>query len=283
MNKWIGSIVCLFLLTSCNMVQEESPITEKSSVEEHEQVTDQETEAPKDVTSDPKPEQEEILIDEPDESILSLEAQYFNQVEEVDGKLFITNADNILALVNKTFSLPSDYVPANLVRPDVPFAFGDLLLEKSYLREDAGRALEEMFQAASHEGLELYAVSGYRSYERQEAIFHAEVERVGEEQAAMSVAFPGMSEHQTGLAIDISSPNVNYILTEQFGETPEGLWLAEHAYEFGFILRYPKGKESITGYKYEPWHFRYVGKEIAKILYENNWTLEEYFEVVKPI
>ena len=97
------------------------------------------------------------------------------------------------------------------------------------------------------------------------------------------VANPGFSEHQTGLAMDISSLSANRDLTEEFGETIEGKWLKENAHLFGFILRYPKGKESITGYQYEPWHFRYVGEKVAPIIFSKNLTLEEYFKKVEKI
>lgn len=214
---------------------------------------------------------------------LTLEASYFNEVNEVNGKREIQNSDNMMALVNKEYALPGKYAPKDLVRPKVAFPFGDQDLEKSYLRKEAAEALEKMFAAAQKEGLKLYASSGYRSFERQQTVFHTEVSRVGEEKASQAVAFPGNSEHQTGLAMDITSENVQFQLNEQFGSTQEGKWLQDNAHLFGFILRYPKGKESITGYQYEPWHFRYVGKKAARVIYENNWTLEEYFKRVKKI
>lgn len=226
----------------------------------------------------------DVLQEESEEDdALTLPAEFFNEIKEVDGTNVIQNPDNILALIDKEFALPADYVPADLVRPNVPFSFGDQDVEKSYLRKEAARALEEMFAQAKKEGIELYAVSGYRSYERQKILFDLEVTKVGEEKAIEAVAYPGNSEHQSGLAMDISSPSVNYELTQKFGETPEGIWLKENAHKFGFILRYPKEKEAITGYKYEPWHFRYVGKEAAKVIYENQLTLEEYFQIVKKI
>jgi D-alanyl-D-alanine carboxypeptidase len=97
------------------------------------------------------------------------------------------------------------------------------------------------------------------------------------------VAIPGSSEHQSGLAMDIASKSTDLNLTEGFAETIEGKWLAENAHRFGFILRYPKGKEAITNYEYEPWHFRYVGEKAATVIYQHDWTLEEYFKEVKKI
>lgn len=227
---------------------------------------------------EPSVEEGEIASD-----ILTLEAQFFNEIEEVNGKLTIQNPLNILALVNKEFSLPEQYAPEDLVRPKVPFSFGDLDIEKSYMRKEAAEHLELLFKAAEKANIEIFAVSGYRSYDRQVDVFAAKASQVGEQAAATVVAVPGFSEHQTGLAMDISSRSINLELIEKFEETKEGIWLADNAYKFGFILRYPKGKEDITGYQYEPWHFRYVGIEVAKLMYEKDLTLEEYFNIVEKI
>ncbi|MCF2648556.1 M15 family metallopeptidase [Niallia circulans] len=213
----------------------------------------------------------------------TLESIFFNEIKVVDGRNIIQNPMNIVSLVNKEFGLPDGYIPEDLVRPNVEFSFGNQDIEKSYMREEAAKALEDMFNGAKKSGITLYAVSGYRSYDRQTVLFGAEVDRVGEEKAVQAVAYPGNSEHQTGLAMDISSKSADFLLTEEFGETKEGKWLKENAHLYGFILRYPEGKESITQYKYEPWHFRYVGKKSAKDIYENDWTLEEYFKVVRKI
>ncbi|MBS4199425.1 D-alanyl-D-alanine carboxypeptidase family protein [Bacillus sp. FJAT-49732] len=218
-----------------------------------------------------------------DDSLYALEAAYFNTIKEVKGVKEIVNSDNVLALVNKDFALPGTYIPADLVRPNVPFSFGDQDIEKSYLRKEAADALEKMFSAAEKANIHLFAVSGYRSYVRQVSILNNEIDRVGKDKAMQAVAIPGKSEHQTGLAMDISSENVQYLLSEDFGETDEGKWLKENAYRFGYILRYPKEKVEITGYQFEPWHFRYVGEKNAEIMYKNNWTLEEFFKEVRKI
>jgi len=217
------------------------------------------------------------------DNALSLPSQYFNQVKVVDGKSVIQNYENTLALVNKSYFLPDTYIPSDLVRADVQYSFGDAEVEKAFLRQEAALALENMFQAAENDGIILYAVSGYRSYKRQNEVFTAEAVKSGEEYAETVVAIPGQSEHQTGLAMDISAQSVQFDLTESLAETVEGEWLATHAHEYGFILRYPKGKEDITGYSFEPWHFRYVGIDFAKTIYEKQLTLEEYFEIVKEI
>ena len=121
-------------------------------------------------------------------------------------------------------------------------------------------------------GLNIPLVSGYRSYETQEKLYNKYVKKDGEKKANTYSAKPGESEHQTGLAFDIGS------VDRSFANTIEAKWLAENAYLYGFIIRYPKDKEEITGYNYEPWHLRYVGQELAKYLKKNNLTLEEYYE-----
>lgn len=214
---------------------------------------------------------------------LSLESIFFNDIKEVDGKNVIQNSTNVMALVNKEFYLPDDYIPEDLVKPDVEFSFDDVDTEKSLMRKEAAVALEKMFSAAKESGIELFAVSGYRSYIRQQQLFNAEINRVGIEKAEQAVAIPGASEHQSGLAMDISSRSNKLYLNEAFANTTEGKWLKDNAHRFGFILRYPKEKRDITNYMYEPWHFRYVGVKAASIMYEHNWTLEEYFSEVKKI
>ncbi|MBC1884031.1 M15 family metallopeptidase [Listeria seeligeri] len=206
-----------------------------------------------------------------------------NQLVEKNGIQYIENQENILVLANKDYSLQLSYTPPDLVRPNVTFSFGDEQVEKAQMRKEAGIALEEMFQAANEDGYKLFAVSGYRSYKRQQEVFQAEVNSKGDTKAREAVAYPGTSEHQTGLAMDISSESQSYELTEAFGTTPEGKWLEENAHNYGFILRYMKGREDITKYQYESWHYRYVGKDAATIIYENNWTLEEFFNHVKAL
>ncbi|WP_271006165.1 M15 family metallopeptidase [Listeria seeligeri] len=206
-----------------------------------------------------------------------------NQLVEKNGIQYIENQENILVLANKDYSLQPSYTPPDLVRPNVTFSFGDEQVEKAQMRKEAGTALEEMFQAANKDGYKLFAVSGYRSYKRQQEVFQAEVNSKGDTKAREAVAYPGTSEHQTGLAMDISSESQSYELTEAFGTTPEGKWLEENAHNYGFILRYMKGREDITKYQYESWHYRYVGKNAATIIYENNWTLEEFFNHVKAL
>ncbi len=195
--------------------------------------------------------------------------------EDEEGRLIVKNTDDILVLVNKRRNLPADYKPEDLVIPNVRFSFKEKL-EKRYLRQEAAEALEEMFDSADKEGIFLFAVSGYRSYNTQKILFDNKVSKVGFEEANLLVAYPGQSEHQTGLAMDVSCQSVGFTLEEDFGQAVEGIWLKDNAHRFGFIIRYEKDTTDITGYSYEPWHIRYVGKDVAKEIYEKNITLEEF-------
>ncbi|WP_165767919.1 D-alanyl-D-alanine carboxypeptidase family protein [Virgibacillus indicus] len=194
-----------------------------------------------------------------------------------DGVNILFNPYDQLALVNKQHALPADYVPEDLVVPDILFPFNEDLPKKK-MRKVAAVALEKLFQSADEAGLKLYAQSGYRSYDTQVMLFNSYAEKNGEEAANLFSAHPGESEHQSGLTMDVTSSDVDFMLTEDFGETDEGKWLVEHAAEYGFIIRYPKGKEDITEYQYEPWHLRYVGTKAAKAIMSEEITLEEYLE-----
>ncbi|MGG4491232.1 M15 family metallopeptidase [Metabacillus idriensis] len=194
-----------------------------------------------------------------------------------DGKAVVQNLDDLLIVANKERNLPKDYEPTDLVTPGVPFPFKEDLPKKK-MRKEAALSLEVMFKVAEDKGLELLAQSGYRSYDTQDSIFAFNAEQKGEELANKTSSKPGQSEHQTGLSMDVTSPEVNYELTEAFGDTKEGKWLAENAHKYGFIIRYLKGKEDITGYNYEPWHLRYVGVEHAKKIHQLGITLEEYLQ-----
>ncbi|MGE5544738.1 MAG: D-alanyl-D-alanine carboxypeptidase family protein, partial [Bacillota bacterium] len=171
-------------------------------------------------------------------------------------------------------NLSPDYVPPDLTQPDIRFTFSENL-PKKLMRKEAAEALTRLFEHASREGITLLGVSGYRSYQTQKEIFENKARLEGEVQANRTSARPGQSEHQTGLAMDIISPSISSLSTS-FGATPEGKWVAQNAADFGFIIRYQRGKESITGYDYEPWHLRYVGVAAAKYIYQNGITLEEY-------
>ncbi|MFC9711495.1 D-alanyl-D-alanine carboxypeptidase family protein [Paenibacillus sp. NPDC056933] len=195
----------------------------------------------------------------------------------IDAQSVVTNAQAMTVIVNKQRSLPEGYEPDDLVEPNVPFSF-DGPHEKRHMRKEAAEALEKLFAGAKADGIELRAVSGYRSYQRQVSIYNNNVKTKGQEYTDRVSSVPGHSEHQTGLAIDVSSPSVGNALEEVFGTSKEGEWLAEHAAEYGYIIRYPKGEDRITGYVYEPWHIRYVGTELAPDVVKSGLTLEEYFD-----
>lgn len=189
------------------------------------------------------------------------------------------NTESYLDLVNKTHPLPADYVPPDLtevtaVAPGAP---------ATQLSAPAAAAFEQLSASAEAEGYTILLQSGYRSYERQKKLFAGYVKRDGQNAAEQYSAPPGCSEHQMGLAVDVTSPSVNYKLDHNFGSTAEGSWLAENAHRFGFIIRYLEGKQDITGYIYEPWHIRYVGKKPAAEIYQQNITLEEYLENLDPV
>lgn len=205
------------------------------------------------------------------------EEQVEDNVTDSEADLaFATSVQNIAMLVNPNSSLPENYVPDDLVYPDVRFTFNEKI-EKRMLREEAARALEKMFAAAEVDGIYLAGVSGYRSHETQTKLFNYYVERDGYDKAKTYSAVPGTSEHETGLAIDISGSTGKCAAQDCFGGTAEAIWLANNGAKYGFIVRYPEGKENITGYKYEPWHMRYVGVDIAEKINNENITLEEYY------
>ncbi len=189
-----------------------------------------------------------------------------------------TDTTTIDFIINRDYPLTGSYRPDDLVAPDIPFAFSDKTLDKRKLKKIAADALEDLYEAAlAEEGLTIYGVSGYRSFDRQYDIYGANLINRGIRHTNLYSAAPGNSEHQTGLAIDVSCKSIGFALKETFASTPEGIWLKENCWRFGFILRYPKDKERITGYAYEPWHIRYVGIPLAYYLHNNKLTLEEYY------
>lgn len=168
---------------------------------------------------------------------------------QIDGRTYI---DDIL-IVNKTYSVPDSYDPGGLL-------------------PEAQEAFNEMQAGAAADGIWLYIVSGYRSYWEQQGLYNNYYYYNGEETDRFS-ARAGHSEHQTGLAMDLNNAS------RYFAGTPEADWIEQHCAEYGFIVRYPYGKEDVTGFMYEPWHIRYVGKELARLLTDHRLTLEEYFGI----
>lgn len=185
----------------------------------------------------------------------------------------LSDASSLLALINPTTQLsPVDYTPTNLV------SVGGTGLT---LRPEAGDAVEDLIADARAAGHSIKLLSAYRSYSRQAALFNQYQSKYGTAYAERISARPGTSEHQLGLAADLGYTSSQAELKEAFGQTPAGIWIAEHANDYGLIIRYPQGKEEITGYKYEPWHVRYIGKEHAKALAESGAeTYEEYVKML---
>ena len=177
----------------------------------------------------------------------------------------VTYIDNVI-IANKTYSLPSNFVPNNLVTINGYIRIVD------YVKD----AYNELKSDSSVLGLNIYASSGYRSYSDQKYIYDNYVRIDGTEKADTYSARPGYSEHQTGLAIDVGTPSTKNL--GDFLYTDEYKWMIENAHNYGFILRYKEETEKITGYMYEAWHFRYVGKEVATYIKENDITYEEYYD-----
>ncbi len=195
--------------------------------------------------------------------------------ETIDSEGLIIEPDVLDMVVNKERTLPAEYIPENLVTVRVPTCLENEEIKQ--MRKVAADALFNMFEEAKVEGLELVARSGYRSYKTQTALYNGYVSRHGQDYADKYSALPGQSEHQSGLAMDITAQSSGLQLEDYFGDTEEGMWVSDHAHEYGFIIRYPLGMEDITGYLYEPWHLRYLGVDLATEVYESGLTLEEYF------
>ncbi len=176
--------------------------------------------------------------------------------------------DGLLIIVNKYHKLPSDYEP-ELVEMDSKYVNWGT----RYMHPTAYEHLVEMIEDAKEDGIKLFSVSPYRSYKTQEDTYNGYVAKDGVEKTDTYSARPGYSEHQTGLAVDLNTTDEN----AHFEDSKEGIWLKENAYKYGFILRYPEDKVYITGYIFEPWHYRYVGTEVAKYINENQITFDEYY------
>lgn len=190
---------------------------------------------------------------------IGLDNEFYTNMEDVNMD------DGILVLCNKYHILKSNYVP-DLV--SLPSKYGGGQMQK-----EAASFFMKMVDAAKIDGIKLRNVSGYRSYNTQKTLYNNYVKRDGVAKADTYSARPGSSEHQTGLASDINTASSK----AHFEKTKEYAWLIDNSYKYGFILRYLEGKTFITGYKYEPWHYRYVGVDVAKVIYEKNITYEEYY------
>ena len=187
----------------------------------------------------------DVTINEEEKKVIKSDPM----IEQKDGLTYV----NGVLIVNKKYGLPKDYNPG--------------------VNKEALNALKKMQADASALGLDLKLVSGYRTYERQEKIYNKYVKKDGQKKADTYSSRPGHSEHQTGLTFDIGE------ISDNFSKTNSYKWLENNAHLYGFIIRYPKGKEDITGYKYEPWHVRYLGVDLATKVKESGLCLEEYLKI----
>lgn len=191
----------------------------------------------------------------------------------------LTEPTSVWFIASKHFALPTTYVPNDLTVPEVPLRLAKSE-EQMQIRGIVATDLTALFTDAAKNGLQLEFGSGYRSAAYQKQLYTGYVASMGQAEADRSSARPGHSEHQTGLALDFTRIDGKCHLEECFGTLEEGIWLAKSAHTYGFVLRYPQNKEQTTGYIYEPWHYRYVGKELAAELYRTGTqTLEEFFSL----
>jgi D-alanyl-D-alanine carboxypeptidase len=202
--------------------------------------------------------------------------------EEIAKIKEVINSDTtgLYTLANKENLLSESYMPNNLVIPNVNLV-AERSNEKNLVSATIVEDLEQMFYDAQEAGVNLFLSNAFRSYDSQVYIYNEDIKNK-DKQYSEYVAKPGESEHQLGLAIDITSRNMGFELNQSFENTKEGAWALENAYKYGFILRYTKTKEDVTGYKYEPWHYRYVGdKTISKLCHDKDLTLEELLDYAK--
>lgn len=182
---------------------------------------------------------------------------------------------DLLVVVNKYHAVSKDYKPKGLVTVDNKYG----TWKNMQLKSEAYDAYLKLYKDAEAQGFDLKLCSAMRTYSIQKNLYENAVTNRGREVANIRSAYPGRSEHHTGLAIDVTSASMDWGLTQDFTDYPDGKWVNEHCHEYGFIIRYPKGKTQITGYDYEPWHLRYVGVDAATYIMENGLTLEEYVGV----
>ena len=194
---------------------------------------------------------------------LNLDLPYYTNTKETKY------LNTFYTLVNKYNYLRDDFVPNNLVEMTTPYS-----KEGIYLVEEARDNFYKLVDKAKEEGLTIRAISAYRGYTYQKRLYDKYVEADGVNKADTYSARPGFSDHQTGLAIDVDNTISSF---ENFTNTKEYQWMLDNSYKYGFILRYPSGKESITTYQFESWHYRYVGLKLAKKIKASNLTFDEYF------
>lgn len=269
MKKYIFILLAAFMLAGCEKVQEDATavnatissesITEMETVSEEKSISSEVTETEQTTISETEQttseaEQTQAETTAVSDTVVSVGGDVEATTSEASeaSQTEITYIDGIL-VVNKTYALPSDYAPG--------------------VSSEAQAAFDAMQADATAMGLNIYISSAYRSYDYQAGLYQRYVDRSGKAEADRYSARPGHSEHQTGLAFDLNT------ISDEFKDTDEGKWVAENCHKYGFIIRYPEEKESVTGYMYEPWHIRYLGVETATAVYESGLCLEEYLGI----
>lgn len=193
--------------------------------------------------------------------------------EESETPEDLDSPDSVTVIVNKLRPLPSDFEPEDLV--ELPSKYTDG--RQQQLREEAAQAAEDMFAAAEQDEIDLHAVSSFRTFDYQQRLYDNYLQHHGTADTEGMSARPGHSEHQTGLALDVDTAGGEHTLQTSFGDTDAGRWIAEHAHEYGFVIRYPEEQHDITGFQYEPWHLRYFGEQYSQRIEENSGVAEEEF------
>jgi D-alanyl-D-alanine carboxypeptidase len=205
--------------------------------------------------------------------LLGLREANASKLTSVHEQCDSPNKDTLLALVNKERGLDPSYEPTDLIELDRKLMSPG---RTGMLRKEAAEALAMLLAAASEKDFDIRVRSAYRSYQTQRRVFRAKVRKYGQKKAKRISARPGHSQHQLGTTVDLTIGGLQWKISQRFGLMPEGKWLADNAHLFGFSLSYPRGKERVTGYIYEPWHLRYVGHSAASGMRSKELTQEEY-------
>lgn len=269
--------LCLLLLSGCTVQSqntEKKPSEEHSTQVENHQKTaeqDQNIGKPSPANSSAQNQNKRINLDK------LVSPASTNTKNSDDSIQVVAHPASIPVLVNKHYKLPDYYTPSDLVMTSIPF-ISTTTSDRKQMRGEAATAIKKLFAGARKHGIILLGVSAYRSHATQKSLFQYYVSVDGYTKARDYSALPGTSEHETGLAIDVTGGDGKCAADDCFGGSVEAKWLQAYAAQYGFIIRYPKGKEAITGYKYEPWHLRYVGEPLATKIMKKGITLEEYYQ-----
>ncbi|MDW7739129.1 MAG: M15 family metallopeptidase [Bacillota bacterium] len=266
------TVVLTLNLTGCDQASQDLPL----EVAEEDDLNNEEANGSSSDSGDEEIGEDESEIDVPPEEDNPEDGSplidHESDNENLSGVKVVSDGDYLLALVTKETTLKSDYHPTDL-SPIPAYMFPSREL---YLREEALMYLTDLWNAAEADGVILKIISAYRSYSYQKSLFQSYANRYGETQANRFSARAGQSEHQLGTTVDFGGTDVD--LKAAFARTEQGQWLAENAHRFGFVLSYPEGKEEITGYIFEPWHYRYIGVGAAAEWKAYGLTLNEYLD-----